>query len=334
MKDARVKPWLAAVGELTREHRAERAERLLKLGRKRVRARREQGYSEIHAQADASWHRARAKAQIERPDRAAACGNEVLSISCQGCGQVHERRAGCRLGLLCVSCRSVIAAEKRSAFVRARRVLMREAARRGLLHRLRRGGRWTEKLLTLTAWHDLSSITQRIERVLAAWQRFRRKLTSFWRERDVLTAAWLRVFEWTPGEDGYGHPHLHLWIFSPFLERDLLERWWREALIECSETAPATRVIVDIREADDSGAEHELIKYLTKDITADGNKLAPELYAEVYRALDGRRSTQGSEGFIGLAKQEGRRCECGCVLPKRVRRVKDDPSRPKKERER
>ncbi|MDQ2647190.1 MAG: protein rep [Myxococcota bacterium] len=326
-----MKSWLARVAELTLEHRAERADRLMALGRNRVRRRREEGYSETYAQDDARWHRVRARAQLERPERAEDCGSEVLSISCAGCGQVHERRAGCRLTLLCVPCRRVIAAEKRSSFVRARGVVVQDAERRGLLRPHRRGGRWSEKLLTLTAWHDLPLVAQRIGRILAAWPLFLRRLTDFWRAHDVKSAAWLRVFEWTPGKDGYGHPHLHVWIFAPFLERDLLEQWWREALLECSATAPVTKVIVDIREVDATGAEYELIKYLTKDITADGTKLAPELFAEVYRALDGHRSTQGSRGFMGLAEKEGSRCDCGCALPKRVRRVRQE--QPQNERE-
>jgi len=105
---------------------------------------------------------------------------------------------------------------------------------------------------------------------------------------------------------------------SPFLPRDEIERWWREALAEQTGLAGIERVIVDIREAHADGAEHELIKYLTKDINASGEKVAPEIYAEVYMALDGHRSTQASKGFMGKGKVEKRVCECGCALPRRV----------------
>lgn len=81
-----------------------------------------------------------------------------------------------------------------------------------------------------------------------------------------------------------------------------------------------------MREVLSDGAEHELIKYLTKDITANGAKLAPELCAEVYKALDGQRSTQASRGFIGRAVVEKQACESGWPFPKRVRKTRDTPA--------
>jgi hypothetical protein len=317
-----VNVWLEQVGLLTATHRAAKAERFARMARRRLFQRRLEGYSDTYAREDGRWYRARERGQHERPQRVAACGTESLLTACVGCGQVHECRSGCRVGLLCVPCRGALAAAKRSTFARARRVSIADAARRGLLNPSRRGGRWSEKFLTLTAPHWRSdSIPERIGHVVRAWVRFLRKLNDFWKQRDVRSAEWLRVFEWTPGDDERGHPHLHIWILSPFLPRDELERWWREALAEQTGCASVERVIIDIREVHDEGAERELIKYLTKDITANGEKLAPELYAQVYKALDGLRTTQASRGFMGRAAQEERRCDCGCALPKRVRRV-------------
>jgi hypothetical protein len=91
-------------------------------------------------------------------------------------------------------------------------------------------------------------------------------------------------------------------------------------LAEQTALAGVERVIVDIREVHADGAERELIKYLTKDINASGEKVAPEIYAEVYKALDARRNTQASQGFMGKGKGEKRVCECGCALPCRVRK--------------
>ncbi|HKO46263.1 MAG TPA: hypothetical protein VJV79_00985 [Polyangiaceae bacterium] len=178
--------------------------------------------------------------------------------------------------------------------------------------------------MTLTAPHfSRQTVAERIEVVLSAWQRFLRLLNGFFASRDVKSAEWFRVFEWTPGKtDNFGHPHLHIWIFSPFLPRDEIERWWREALFEQTNDASVERVIVDIREVHGEGAEHELIKYLTKDITATGEKVAPEIYAQVYIALDGHRSTQTSRGFMGKGKLEKRACDCGCALPRHVRKEK------------
>lgn len=314
--------WLERVGELTAAHRAKRADAYARLARRRIAKRREQGFSDIYAKADGAWYTARERGQRERPARVAACGSEVMQISCVGCGTVHELRSGCRIGLLCYPCRSANAASKRRVFRRARAVALGAALHRGLFNERRRGGAWGERFLTLTAPHfPHHSVTERIEIVLRAWARFLRQLNDFWKLRDVKSAEWFRVFEWTPGKtDNLGHPHLHIWILSPFLPRDEVERWWREALAEQTHLLGVERVVVDIRAVRADGAEHELIKYLTKDITASGEKIAPELYAEVYIALDGHRNTQASRGFIGKGKTDKHACECGCAFPRRVHR--------------
>jgi hypothetical protein len=314
--------WLDRVAELTAAHREGRANAYAGLRKRRAWKRRFEGFSEAYAKADGAWYAARERGQRERPKRVAACGSEVLQVSCLGCGTVHELRSGCRITLLCVPCRSVSAAAKRRTFRRARAVVIGAALMRGLFREKRRGGRWSEKFLTLTAPHFAhQTVTERIDVVLAAWVRFLRLLNAFWKSRDVKSAEWFRVFEWTPGKsDNLGHPHLHIWILSPFLPRDEIERWWREAVAEQTALAGVERLIVDIREVHADGAEHELIKYLTKDITANGEKVAPEVYAEVYIALDGHRSTQASKGFMGKAKLEKRVCECGCALPRQVRK--------------
>ena len=68
----------------------------------------------------------------------------------------------------------------------------------------------------------------------------------------------------------------------PYLHRELLVDLWRQALLraECRPEA-CLRPVLDIRAMRDaqSGAR-ELIKDLTKDITAGGDKLPPELYAQ------------------------------------------------------
>jgi hypothetical protein len=65
----------------------------------------------------------------------------------------------------------------------------------------------------------------------------------------------------------------------------------------------------------------ELIKYLTKDIAANGAQLPAALYAQVIIALDAHRQTQASRGFMARAKRTAPPCEnCSSPLPKRVRR--------------
>lgn len=317
-----MKDWVQRVGELTAEHREQCAKRFAALGRRRVWQRRLEGFSDTYAKADAKWYTARERGQRERPARVAACGAEVLQVSCVGCGTVREQRSGCGIVRLCFPCRSAGNVALRRTFRRARVVVVSAAQQRGLFWELRRGGRWSEKFLTLTAPHFAHhTVTERIEIVLRAWVRFLRLLNRYWKGRDIKSAEWFRVFEWTTGKsDHLGHPHLHIWILSPYLPRDEVERWWREALAEQTDLAGIERVIVDIRAVHADEAERELIKYLTKDITANGEKVAPEIYAQVYIALDGHRSTQASKGFMAKAKLQKQVCECGCALPRHVRK--------------
>jgi len=168
------------------------------------------------------------------------------------------------------------------------------------------------------------TVTARILRVLNAWKHFVRMFQKWQREKKLKSVEWLRVFEWTPGEDdGRGHPHLHIWIFSQYLEQGLLSEWWLAALHR--EGCSTNIAIVDIRSVNDPQAiSSELIKYLTKDIDAQGDKISPELYAEVYSALDGRRALQASRGFMRLAERQLPACECGEDIPPLVRRKKKE----------
>lgn len=120
---------------------------------------------------------------------------------------------------------------------------------------------------------------------------------------DVL--SYLHVLEWTPGSDGLGHPHLHVWLFSRYLEQPLLERLWREAYAHVTEQelCDVPKLVVDIRAAgDDVG--HELVKYLTKDWQINegtARRVPPEIFAQVYAELDGRRLRQSSAGLSNWA---------------------------------
>lgn len=241
---------------------------------------------------------------------------------CVDCGKAHERRVGCRVRLLCVPCRLAMSGEKRAAFRRARSAAVAEVLRRGLLT-CSNFKRWSEKFLTLKAPHFRDqSIAERIRIVLNAWALFLKKLNRYFAERDARSAAFFRVFEWTPGDDDRGHPHLHVWLLCPYLDRNKLQRWWGEALASLTGDATSLRAVIHIEEVSGHDVDQELIKYLTKDITSDGAKLAPELYAQVYEALDERRSTQASKGFMARADETKPVCECGCALPKRIRHVR------------
>ncbi|HEY5957732.1 MAG TPA: hypothetical protein VIV60_14310 [Polyangiaceae bacterium] len=205
-------------------------------------------------------------------------------------------------------------------FLQARASLLAEARVRGLLNPSRCGGAWGERFLTLTAPHlPGDTIEQRIVRVLDAWKWFVHCLQGWQRDQLVPSLEWFRVFEWTPATDNLGHPHLHIWLFSPYLDQQMLLDWWAHGLYRASHGTSTVPPVVDIRIAR-AGVEQELVKYLTKDIDEHGHKLDPELYAKVYCALDQRRALQASRGFMARAAQYRRTCECGSVLPKLVRR--------------
>lgn len=145
---------------------------------------------------------------------------------------------------------------------------------------------------------------------------------------DMLT--YFRVVEWTPGDDGQGHPHIHAWLFSQYLDQAWLERHWhaawnhvqRDRLHGNADTLDADRkhgpieerkLIVHI-EASREGVENELVKYLTKDweVDAEGTarRVAPEVFAQVYAHLDGKRRRQSSAGFSNWGVEKFNACEC------------------------
>lgn len=311
--------WLTRVGTHTEAHRERRAREYDRTAIRKRGAQRLTDQPESRVDLAGAWHERRARGQRERISRVEQCCTESLIIICQACGREHERPARCGCRLLCVRCRGARAREVRARFLAASRSVVREAGARGLLRANRRGGRWSQKLLTLTAPHLPSDTLEgRIRRVFEAWRRFLRLFNAWLRERDLRSVEWLRVFEWTPGDDALGHPHFHLWLFSPYLDHEQLREWWSCAL---NNDSGVTAPIIDIRQVTESDSiASELIKYLTKDIDANGEKLDPELYAKVYCALDSRRSLQSSRGLMQRANKGIRQCECGASLPKLVRR--------------
>jgi len=219
-----------------------------------------------------------------------------------------------------VYCRGLIAAEKRSRFLQARVHWLEELNRAGLIGERAGGKRYSEKMLTLTVPHrSTDSVMRRIERVVAVRTQFLRKMNKYFRECRIQRAHYYRVFEWTLGEtDDIGNPHLHVWLLCPFLDRDHLTLMLRDALdaVGCGVDHP----VLDIRAVKDGqGGAYELIKYLTKDITASGEKVPPNVYAQVMEAVEARRLTQPSAGFLGLVTTRAGACECGSELPRIVR---------------
>lgn len=314
--------WLQRVGEATAAHR-ERKAAVHESWAKVLRGIRRSDPARV-PETTPRWHEARAAGHRHRVDRVEGCHKTgILVRACQGCGEQSRRMLSCGSALLCSQCRTRTNKRLRARFSRARDVAMREAQRRGRLLGL---SRWSEKLITLTVPHDELGAPMSPERRVAllrgAWTRLLR-----WLNRSGLFSAqgvaWYRVLEWTPGSDGLGHPHIHLWAICPWIDRTRLLAAWRSALSACGYrwADDDAQPVIDVRSVkarhgrtDDSIA-HELVKYMTKDLHA-GGLIDPKLYALVYSLLDGLRRTQGSSSF--MARGEAERppappCSCGHV---------------------
>jgi hypothetical protein len=281
-----------------------------------------------------AWHEARARGARERPDRVDKCGRDgVFEVTCFACEKMHARPARCDCGLLCTTCRGHRKVDLQQHFMRSRAEVMARALRAGVLRKSLPGGRYTEKFLTLTVPHEGLDLGERIDVAFDAWRRFAPKLRRFMREHeerhlrrepgeDGARSWWyFRRFEWTPGTDGQGHPHFHLWLLCPYLPHDTVRSWWQQALSQAKK-ADGTRayargsvdtVIVDVRQCH-GDVSKELIKYITKD-WHEGSRLAPHVYARVFEALDGRRLTQASRGFMGLGERIRQCPDCHELAP-------------------
>ncbi len=158
-------------------------------------------------------------------------------------------------------------------------------------------------------------------------------LRSIWKALGIDPfCTWFRVFEWTPGTDGKGNPHVHIWVFCPFLNIPELRRCWRDALAAAGfPLIEDEQLIIDVRHAHGKSVAEELIKYLTKDILPDGSQVDPATYARVYEAFDGKRVTQASRGFLARAGKSKARCTCGaesCFDVRLRRAISATPERP------
>lgn len=153
---------------------------------------------------------------------------------------------------------------------------------------------------------------------------------------DLVSYLWVR--EWTPGADGLGHPHIHVWLFSPFVAHAALQEAWATALADVLGgrwerrtdqggrerawvMAPGVEdfaPVVDVRGAhdvDEGSFASELVKYLTKEWerSSDGvYRARADVFAEVFLATDGRRQRQSSAGLASYAVAKFCACEaCG-----------------------
>lgn len=210
------------------------------------------------------------------------------------------------------------------------------------------------EFLDVGATRAASTVAARIFAIRAAWPIFARSLRDWFarggdgprrtkaaryapRRRPIAVPlpsgkyappALHRAFEWTPGRDGLGHPHFHVWLCAPFLPVDVVGRLWSLALLAVGAPLPTTgaRVWVQAFRDFDGRASDELVKNGSRRALefsrlyfdgpknaftyADGWTMAEamrpregkpppvDVLAELYKALEGFRLTQGSAGLF------------------------------------
>lgn len=346
--------WLQQLEATTVIHRRQKARRLTErareLGKQRRKdwkasgmvARSETGNVRLES-FDSRWHLSRAKGAEELFTRVGACGSENgyrVQLTCRGCAEQSTIKVGCDSMWFCPTCRTRRGVEYRLELQAKLGGLTSLASRAGLTARSRRhqpGGRFGARFITLTLPHR-GNTRERIRNLMRTWPRFWRMLADELRGKlkrisargvmvpdcksdgtlreaslwDLVHYLW--VIEWTPGDDGEGHPHLHVWLFSPFIKQARIEELWRRAYNDVT-GAEVERTIVDIRKASDNSddAARELCKYLVKDweVTAGGSKQAqPHVFAQAYAELDGRRMRQTSAGFSDFKLAIVKACPC------------------------
>lgn len=312
------------------------------------------------------WHRGREKGQLERFDRVTQCGKRRVHTRCLACNASHEVPDRCGCGRLCFACRMSERAHRISRLALAQTRVFAQARKLDLL---RGHARWSEKMITLTVPHVMApesgwyadshgpnaTVKLRVEAIFKAWRSFSVQLQK-WARRTAKRlklpkgrgVVWYRSFEWTPGGDGMGHPHFHLWIFCPFLPVEELREWWRCALAGVGIVTPD--VIVDIRparrgngssiraevakgtitlEAPDGTTTTEYInKFSIVDLLepdAEGHRarVPAATIARLYEALDGRRMVATSPRLLN-PRHAG--CQdCGSVGWMRTEIVEQKP---------
>lgn len=303
------------------------------------------------------WHASRMHGQITRFDRVRACGGRVMVATCKACGEDRKPvLESCDVRRVCEACDVAGAKARRARFGRARGRALIDADRYALFQSNRLGGRYSEKMLTLTVPHwDLEDATPgskvekeakdtihaRIAALFRAWPELSRKLGQFWRKRFEHSVAYHRSFEWTSGSDHKGHPHFHVYLFSPFVDLDVVREWWALALRRVGwpvledEVSPGVfrsrvmvhvkglpgwnlhavrelmkggkRSAIDLSRIGGDGAGADAFSY------ADGWTMSDvvekdDVLVRLYCALEGRRLTQASRGFF--VDDEPPECQC------------------------
>lgn len=166
---------------------------------------------------------------------------------------VHEVPAYCGVVKLCPGCNIRRSMRARARFATSLEVVLRHAEEAGSFRLHQKGGALGQKMLTLTLPHfevpevvddddddddgtySFAALWRVIERwrcatskarvtaLFEAGRHFTRSLQRYLREpwrgerQELVGACWSRAFEWTPGDDGQGHPHFHIWALEPWI---------------------------------------------------------------------------------------------------------------------
>lgn len=229
------------------------------------------------AKSTEKWHTDRAKGQRWRFRRLESCCARTRHTRCDLCG-THGKPVpeGCAIARLCGRCGLLNAKRRRARFGRARARAIIEGARYGYTRKNRAGGAYTEKMLTLTVPHWFRSnvvdhvnelarststrerryaeagrelldkandtVKLRVEALWRAWPRFLRKFNRWLKLMGIDGVRMHRAAEWTPGSDAQGHPHFHLWLWSPFIPAELISVLWTESLLEIGLPEPRSGI--------------------------------------------------------------------------------------------
>lgn len=201
----------------------------------------------------AKWYAQRADAQEPRFDTVRACRTRAIHVACRVCETSLCDPIPCTCGVVrvCGACADAVAKKRQGRIANARVAAILDGHDAGLFFRKRRGGAFSEKMLTLTVPHIrvedargelrkactgmfyVSHVNARIAALRLAWPKFLRSVKRWLKRNDPAGARhfnYYRLFEWTRASDGFGHPHFHVYLFSPWLDVALCRQWWAKAL--------------------------------------------------------------------------------------------------------
>jgi len=240
----------------------------------------------------AKYHEGRAKKLARDWDviRAECDTEHAATISCSGCGVVHEVNHACHIRQACTNCAKSWGGRTKRRLIPTLRGHMRR-----LKHEWNQGGRKRGDepyltMMTLTVRHS-SDIAADRERINLGWRRFRA-----WLWHRVGARPFVLVWEFTPGDDGKGHPHAHVAIPLPFIEYDKCREEWERA-------TDGAGLVLDFSankkaKGNAKAVSAYLAKYISKGaFSLDENEESADLWCAWISSSWGKRLLSSSRGF-------------------------------------